>query len=418
MQTVSTKWHKTSYPGVRYREHSTRKHGIGKDRYFAIRYRLGGVLKEEALGWASEGWTAERASLERAQLRKAHKTGEGAISLQEKRDLEQARREQEILDQARMEKENISFSLFFNDNYIPIAQLNKKSGTCKKEAGLCNKWLMPTIGGLPLRDISPLSLERVKKRLITAGKSPKTIRHVFAIVRQTWNLAKREGYVSSESPTKQVKLPKIDNERQRFLNHEEADRLLSNIKGRSQRLYEICLVSLHCGLRAGEIFKLTWADVDLDRKILMLRGTKSGKSRVAFMTEEVSALLGAKSSGKPSDLVFTSTSGKQISSVSNAFDRAVKKIGLNDDITDPKQRVCFHSLRHTFASWHVESGTGLYVVQKLLGHSNFKMTERYSHLGENTLQAAVKNFETAISNNKGELSKLVKLKKETNYSGD
>lgn len=408
---MSAKWHKTSYPGVRYREHPTRKNGIGKDRYFSIRYKLDGALKEEALGWGSEGWTAERASLERAQLRKAHKTGEGAASLQEKRYIEQDRREQARVEQVRLEKENISFEVFFNDIYLPIAEMNKKSGTCKKEAALCNKWVMPTIKGLPLKEINPLSLERVKKRLLTAGKSPKTIQHIFAIVRQTWNLAKREGFVIGDSPTKQVKLPKIDNERQRFLTHEEANILIDNVRCRSQQLYELCLIALHCGLRAGEIFKLTWADVDIDRKILMLRGTKSGKSRVAFMTEEVADLFRTKSPSKPSDLVFTSAMGKQIISVSNAFDRAVKEIGLNNGINDSKQRVCFHSLRHTYASWHVESGTDLYVVQKLLGHSNFKMTERYSHLGENTLQAAVKTFETAISNNKEKISKAAELKK-------
>jgi integrase len=59
----------------------------------------------------------------------------------------------------------------------------------------------------------------------------------------------------------------------RFLNHDEAALLLKNLIPRSQQLYEMALLSLHCGLRAGEIFNLTWADVDMDRGILMLRPT-------------------------------------------------------------------------------------------------------------------------------------------------
>jgi hypothetical protein len=177
-KTMSIKWHKTSYPGVRCREHASRKHGIGKDRYFSIRYKIDGNLKEEALGWASEGWSAEKAALERAQLRKAHKTGEGAVSLQEKRDIEQARRKREQIEKERFEKENVSFTSFFNDKYQSIAKMNKKPGTVKKEAALCKRWLIPIIGNIPLKEINPLSLERVKKRLLTAGISPKTIQRL------------------------------------------------------------------------------------------------------------------------------------------------------------------------------------------------------------------------------------------------
>jgi len=56
----------------------------------------------------------------------------------------------------------------------------------------------------------------------------------------------------------------------------------------------------------------------------------------------------------------------------------------------------FHTLRHTYASWLVESGVDLYTVKKLMGHSTIAMTERYSHLGNNTLQNAVKVFEGSL----------------------
>ena len=47
--------------------------------------------------------------------------------------------------------------------------------------------------------------------------------------------------------------------------------------------HDMALVSLHCGLRAGEIFRLTWGDVDFDRGLLTLKDTKSGRNRVAYM---------------------------------------------------------------------------------------------------------------------------------------
>ena len=68
---MAAKWKKTKYPGVRYYEHATRKHGIRKDRYYAIRYQKEGKRKEEGLGWASKGWTAEEANVELSELKKA-----------------------------------------------------------------------------------------------------------------------------------------------------------------------------------------------------------------------------------------------------------------------------------------------------------------------------------------------------------
>ena len=197
-----------------------------------------------------------------------------------------------------------------------------------------------------------------------------------------------------------VKKPKVDNKRLRFLNKDEADRLLQDLKQRSQQLQDMALLSLHSGLRADEIFSLIWSDVDIERGIMMLRDTKGGPNRPAFMTEKVKDMFRSLERKGPSDIVFTNRNGGKIKEISNAFGRAVKDIGLNDGIEDKRYRVCFHTLRHTFASWLVEDGTDLYTVQKLLGHSTLAMTERYTHLAENTLQAAVKSLDRKIKESK------------------
>jgi hypothetical protein len=76
-------WHQTKHEGVRYREHPTRNHGVKADQYFAIRYRVNGKRREEGLGWATQGWTLQRAALELAKLKEAHRTGEGARTLED-----------------------------------------------------------------------------------------------------------------------------------------------------------------------------------------------------------------------------------------------------------------------------------------------------------------------------------------------
>jgi len=65
---------------------------------------------------------------------------------------------------------------------------------------------------------------------------------------------------------------------------------------------------------------------------------------------------------------------------------------LNKEVTDDRMRVVFHTMRHTYASWLVESGVDLYTVKELMGHSTLAMTERYAHVGEGTLQKAVKRL--------------------------
>ena len=73
----------TAAPGVRYRKHSTRKHGARLDRYFTLRFSVGGKQVEEALGWAAEGWTVAKAQEKLAELRKARRTGQGPTTLRE-----------------------------------------------------------------------------------------------------------------------------------------------------------------------------------------------------------------------------------------------------------------------------------------------------------------------------------------------
>lgn len=409
---MTYKWIPTKFRGVRYRVHPTRKHGNKQDKYFAIRYQAGGNRKEEGLGWTSEKWTAEKAALVLAELKKAHTTGEGPSRLTEKRELERLRREKKQQDNERLEKENITFQDYFSETYYPASKGSKKLGSHKRELQNFEHWIRPVLGEVFFKNISPFHIEKIKKNMLTAEMTPRTVQYAFATIRQVWNMAKRDGLISADSPTKQVKIPKIDNRRLRFLTRDEAGRLLENLKGRSTQLYDMALLSLHCGLRAGEIFSLTWGDVDLERRILTLRNSKSGKTRMAFMTEQAKGVFTKPEYAKHDDLVFPdrnydkkgisnalegAVDDYRIKRISNAFQRAVNELGFNDGISDPRQQVVFHTLRHTFASWLVENGTDLYTVKELMGHSTLAMTERYSHLGQNTLQNAVRDLEKSFS---------------------
>jgi len=393
------KWHKTKFSGIRFREHPTRKHGVKRDRYFTIRYQAAGERKEEGLGWASNGWTEEKAAIELARLKEAYTKGEGPLRLREKREIRQTKRRKEEVKQ-------ITFKKYFNEFYYPIAQ-RKKRETYLKEFEHFKIWISPVIGDMPIQKIYSLHLERIKKNMLNAGRAPRTIEYVFATVRQVWNMARRDKIVDTESPTREVQLPKISNRRLRSLTHEEAELLLEDLKTRSMQLHNISLLSLHCGLRASEIFDLTWRDTDFEHEVLTLRDAK-GKTRFAYMTEEIKEML--NSLRQRNGLVFANRNGNRIQRVSNTFPRAVKDLGFNDGISDKRQKVVFHTLRHTYASWLVEGGEDLYTVKNLLGHSTLTVTERYAHIKQDTLRSAVRNLEKNI-NKAREKSKVINMDK-------
>ncbi len=385
----------TQFPGVRYRLHPTRKYGRNFDRYFFIRYRVNKKPKEEGIGWASDGWNAKRSSIILADLKKAHLTGEGAQTLSEKRAMEKARRDMDRAEKERIAKETLTFSEYFNQRYYPEAKNNKGWRSYKREKSLFELWIEPVIGKMPFKDIRPFHMERIKKNKSDAGKTPRSIQYALAVVRQVFNHAVKNEMYQGVSPTNKVSTPKIDNRRVRFFTHEEADTLMEHLTKKSKDLHDMALISLHCGLRAGEIFDLAWERVYLDRNAIVVLDTK-GKDRTVYMTEDVKRILENKKFNKPTDLVFTNRKGEKIKEVSNTFSRTVNELKFNEGIEDPRLKVYFHTLRHTYASWLVQEGVTLYTVKELLGHSTLAMTERYSHLAKDNLKNAVKVLEKSL----------------------
>lgn len=401
---MAVEWLKTTFPGVRYYKHKTRKHGIKFDQYYAIRYQKDGKRREEGLGWATEGWSAERASEELARLKRAARLGEGPQSLKEARDLEKAKRKATAERQASEQRAAITFSEFFEKTYLPHAKAHKKMDTWESEERLARLWIAPVIGPLSFSQVVPFHLDKIKSNMRSGRRkntapvkskprplSPKTVNDALALIRQVWNFARREKIVDGDWPGRDVKKLKVSNERIRFLSREEADRLLIELRKVSRQLHDIALISLHCGARAGEIFSLTWDCVDFERETMLLVDTKNGETRAAFMSPAIKAMLLEKSRNKDDGrLVFVNRKGQQLAEVSAAFARVIKRLGINDGVEDPRRKVCFHTLRHTYASWLVEAGVDLYTVKELLGHKTLAMTARYSHLGENSLRQATR----------------------------
>lgn len=377
--------------GIRYKLGPVRKGKIRPDRYYVLRFTVEGKSYQEALGWESEGITLEKARIELSKLKEAKRTGEGARSLRERREIIKEIKKQQEIESEKEKARNISFTDFWEQEYVQT-QSHKAYGSVSTEDGLWQNWIKPVLGNVPLCSLSTSHLEKIKNNMLQQKKAVATIKYTFAVISQIWSLGIKLKLLNGICPVKLVTLPKKDNKRQRHLNLEEIKMLLTTLKERSPISHDMALISLDCGLRFGEIASLCWEDCNFEAKQFLIRDPKARVNRYAFMTERVFTMLISRKQANSNGLIFLDRNGKKIVQISKAFREIVNEL-FNQEVTDCRYRVCFHTLRHTFASRLVANGIDLYSVKELMGHSDISMTQRYSHLSPDGLRSAIKVLE-------------------------
>ena len=366
----------TKYQGVYQRQFKDRRdYRDGKpDICYDITYRVDGKKVWEKVGWKSQGYTAQVAREIRFERMQAVLQGT-PVGNQIKKN--QARVTHEIVtlgDAWTVYKEK-----WLPNIARPINQYSRYS-----------LHLEPRFGDTPLDEIKPLDLETFKQELFGKGLAPKTTHHVLCLLRAIYNKMKEWELYDGPIPTEKFKMPKVDNSRVRYLTNEEADSLMNHLMQRSLTWWRMAEISLHAGLRLGEILALTYGDLDLEAGVIHVREGKTG-ARMATMNDSLKKLFSELPPGHHSTLLFPSKTGQLRTSldVSKTFARVVSTLKLNDNVTDSRQKVVFHTLRHTFASWMAIDGVPLYTISELMGHSNLEMTKRYAHLCPDTKREAV-----------------------------
>lgn len=382
--------------GVRYREHTERKHGKRPDRYYALQYKRTGKVINEAVGWNSDGVTQADCEKILVQLRENWKNGSGPQTLAEMRATNLAKEADAKREKETRQRLDVCLRAYFEGEYL-AAQTTKKESSITTERILFNKWILPFLSDVPLHTIDVRKVEAFQNHLKSAGKSDATTRYALAVLSQIWNTAYLHNIVSGENPVKRVRKVRSDNRRIRFLTKDEAKMLLEALLKCSKDTHDVALLSLFSGLRSGEIHGLTWGDVNFEQGHIYIRDPKNKYSRHAYLTAEVAQCLQIRYIGQcKSDIVFPTRSGGLRGGISRIFERTVKALGFNEGVTDRRQKMVFHSLRHTFASWHVMAGTPLYTVGELLGHTTLEMTKRYSHLAPESVKRAAMALQGAL----------------------
>ncbi len=210
----------------------------------------------------------------------------------------------------------------------------------------------------------------------TIKYNPSTYNRTINIIRASITLAENRGWCSG------IKLirRKENNHRLRFLTKAEWLRLQKELP---EHVLAMATFAIATGLRQANVTGLQWANVSLKEKLAWVDSTetKSKKSISIPLNQSALSIL-EKENGKHPNCVFT-YKGKPIKSVKTAWNKALKRAKI--------ENFTWHDLRHTWASWHVQSGTPLAVLKELGGWSDISMVMRYAHLSPQHLRKYANN---------------------------
>lgn len=219
-----------------------------------------------------------------------------------------------------------------------------------------------TITGSEILDKLPTHNNVTGKRLSNA-----TINRYRAFIIRCFSLAHKMGWIDKCPYVARLREPKV---RVRWIEKDTANELIKNL--RLDWMKKIVSFALLTGMRKGEIFSLTWNNINLRRRVASITAdnAKSGRGRAIPLNDDAISIL--MNIEKNSKYVF-SVDGSKINQISRTdFANAVKLTGLDD--------FRFHDLRHTWASWHIQNGTPLMILKEMGGWETLEMVNKYAHL--------------------------------------
>lgn len=239
-------------------------------------------------------------------------------------------------------------------------------------------------GRVRLTDIDPQSVAKWLADKRAEGLAPATVEKIRVIFGRSFELGQRWGIPGCDrNPAKGIPRKPLNNARERFLTAEEAARLREAASAsKNKQLRPIVDLLLLTGARVRELLDARWEHVDVGRRLWLIPTSKTGKHRYVPLSTAALEVINAlpRYEGCPW-LIPNPATRQPFTDIKHPWQTARDAAGL------PGLRI--HDLRHSAASFMVNSGVDLFAVGKVLGHASVQSTQRYSHLANDTLLAAV-----------------------------
>jgi integrase len=245
------------------------------------------------------------------------------------------------------------------------------------------RWLDAFLGALMLDEITLDVIDRVKsERLKTVSKS--TVNRYLAVVRSILLRARDEWEWIDKAP--KVKLFREPPGRERSITVEQAEALLRELPAHQR---DVVLFTLATGLRQSNVLRLEWSHVNLESGHAWVDADQSKNRRPIAVPLNLRALeVLRRQIGKHPARVFTYAGRPLDRANTHAWQRALKRAGI--------ENFRWHDLRHTWATWHRQSGTPTHELQRLGGWRTSVMVERYAHLAPDHLAAAANRLDPLL----------------------
>ena len=273
-----------------------------------------------------------------------------------------------------------TFGDFIQNQYLPYVKAHKRSWIT--DEGLLRNHAEPLWGKRYMDEITKQDVIS----LITNHRkthAPGSCNRLTILLRYAFNLAIRwEVSGITKNPTAGYPLMEENNKLERFLTQEEAARLFAAVTHSDNPMLQyIVPMLILTGARKREVLDAKWEDFDLERSTWRIPLCKAGNARHVPLSAGAVQILTSVPPINDCPWPFANPkTAKPYVSVFYSWNTARKQAGLKD--------VRMHDLRHSFASFLVNAGRSLYEVQKLLGHTQIKTTQRYAHLSQESLLSA------------------------------
>jgi len=264
------------------------------------------------------------------------------------------------------------------------------------------RWLDAYLCDVPLTDINRDLIDRIMAAKKAEGVANSSVNRVLEVVRAILRKAANEWEWLDRVPYFRM-LPE-PKRRIHWLSKEEASRLLAELP---EHLRAMVRFSLETGLRKSNVTGLLWSQVDLERRCAWVHADQAKARKAIDVPLSNAAVVVLRGQlGKHASHVF-SYRGNPIAMPNNsAWDKALKRASIED--------FRWHDLRHTWASWHVQAGTPLHVLQELGGWESVEMVRRYAHLSSEHLANYVdrlSGFHVVEGNRGYDLATLPEIKR-------